>query len=187
MLINKTFADFFMTDGKEEIQFYNQKFLSWEKCITQWQIKWINLEYITWNVWPVFDVNINLENNWIQKTIKSYWVMNFWDSHFEWEIPGLFVKVNEKKYVPEIGDQIVAKINPENNYISELYLMNWKSINEINDFAKTLNLPYCSWNTITQEPEKLLQNYSNYSLFWSLVLALIIFWVLVFKLLKNKK
>ena len=42
-----------------------------------------------------------------------------------------------------------------------------------------------SW--IIQKSEKTPENNSNYALFWSLILALIIIWVLVFKLFKIKK
>ncbi len=186
-MIKKNFADFFVwyDDGLEISQ---NRGKTDKPCLIVWYIKSLNIDLIDWNASSVLDYKIwispfwNIKENfyysmWIIKTWEWNWIDNAW----------LLKKINWKSYMPQLWDNLVAKINPENNYINELFLMNWKSWNEINDFVKTLNLPYCSWNTITQELEKNPQNNSNYYLFWSLILALIIIWVLVFKLLKFKK
>lgn len=172
--------------------------------LSLWYDDWLKLDnnYSSWKnyckiSWRINELKVDIDKNseclWyfsliVNKiNIHSYWVQNWDENRNCWKEVWLYKKINWKAYIPQPWDNLVAKINPENNYISELYLMNWKSWNEINDFAKTLNLPYCSWNTITQEPEKTPQNNSNYYLYWSLILAFIIIWVLVFKLLKFKK
>ena len=176
MLINKAFADYPFSNIDWE-NFQNKFSLSKNSCLTYLKISELKSDFYGSDC-------LSLIKIWNYKiTLNNFWVTKLWINKYCWNNIWLLWSV-KNNYFPELWDQIVAKINPENNYISELYLMNWKSINEINDFAKTLNLPYCSWNSIT---EPIAQNYSNYFLSWSLTLSFIIILVLVFKLLKIKK
>ncbi len=157
-------------------------------CLINWKVNKIEAK-LNIESSCLSDFNIYIKSNQNKDfLIKSFWVeKQYLKLKNCWNEAWIYNKIENKNYNPQLWDYLVAKINPENNYISELFLMNWKSWNEINDFAKTLNLPYCSWNTITQEPEKIPQNNFNYYLFWSLILTFIIILVLVFKLLKFKK
>ncbi len=69
--------------------------------------------------------------------------------------------------------------NLTQNYNSWKLVQSWSLENSWANFSNS--------GTITQEPEKIPENNSNYYLFWSLILTFIIIWVLVFKLLKIKK
>ena len=102
-------------------------------------------------------------------------------------------------YNPQLWDKIVVKINPENNYINELFVVTEKNWKEVNDFLYTLKEPYCTWWIINTETKKEeikttseIQTKKediiniNYTFFWIILFLIIIIWVLSFKICKFK-
>ncbi len=171
MIIQQSRAEYFLSNTDNDINFYKQKISTNNPCKIIWQIKWIELKDITWNVWPVYEINLNLNNNWKNYTVKSYWVTNFWDLRFEWQIPWLYIKTDWENYNPNIWDYILAKINPKNNYIIKLFKTEWISINDLNNKIKSINIPYCKYNETNNN-----LNYNNYYIFWwTIILILLIF------------
>lgn len=187
-MIENTFADIFIwyEDG---IDISQNRGKTDTPCIKIWFIQSLEMDFLKWNASAINDYKIWVSPFWrIEKSyIYSMWI--FKNSEWNWiSYPWLLQKVNEENYIPELWDYIIAKINPENNYINELFLQNKKSINDIITFSKTLNLPECK--LVVEKNENITntsKNYQEYIFIWILVLLLIIIWVLIFKIYKLKR
>jgi hypothetical protein len=178
-----------MDSSKENIVYYNKLAMTKKPCKLIGNIKWILLEDIYWNVWPVYNINLKLNNNNNDFTIKSYWVTNYWDMRFDWQIPWLFVKINWKNYNPKVWDYLIAKVNPDNHYIIELFPTEWKSVLQMNKEIDNLGIPYCTWKQLTQDNNKSQINYFDNNLFvWLLIwIILCTIFTLIYKKIKKSK
>lgn len=127
--------------------------------------------------------------------LKNFWINSWSTWSYCWNKIWLLSNKNDY-YNPQLWDNIIVKVNSENNYINELFLMNGKTWNEITTFLNTLKEPYCSgWITNTETeikndvfaPLSPQSHIYNESIFvWVLCIFLIIIWVLNLKLYKKK-
>lgn len=167
--------------------------------LSLWYEDWLKLDnnYSTWNnyckvLWRINEIKVNIDKNseclWyfsiklknINKNIYSYWVQNWDENRNCWSEAWLYKKINWKAYNPQVWDYIIAKINPENNYINELYETKWKSINELNSIIKSINIPDC-----VQE-KNVDYGFFYYIVWWIIILILVIF-IFLKKMKKLKK
>lgn len=160
-------------------------------CKVLWRVSNLNVEAIS-NSDCINDYSINLKQLWKKEfyLIKSLWVQKWDENRNCWPNVWIFNKIEWKYYNPQIWDYILSKINTENNYINTLYKTEWKSINELNSMANSLEIPYCSWS-ITLPKNKEVYNFTpennNYIFSWIIAFLIILVLFLSYKLYKSKK
>jgi hypothetical protein len=188
-MILKTYADDYFTynDG---ITFLWRLSKTEKPCKIFWEIQGLYINDIYWNVSPIKEWNITIYKLWnkdIKYTLKTYWWTNSEDAKVN-DVPNqLLQKINWKNYSPQIWDYLIAKVNPENNYIIELFPTEWKSVNNMLDDMKSLNIPYCTRKQLIQNNDKPRIDYFNNNLYIWFLIWIVLFLVIVLLYKKFKK
>lgn len=194
-IIKKTDLEYPVLSYWEEV--YNN--FTWSKCESNYSWWVISTDDIfskdildnnSWNILKELNQKINIDspkttiikkesnlkisttNSWSNIKSNSWTIINS-----NW--PNLKEKINSWSLENSLNIINLSWSKLTQNYNSWNLVQSWSLENSWANFSNS--------GTITQEPEKIPENNSNYYLFWSLILAFIIIWVLVFKLLKFKK
>lgn len=190
-MIQKTFASVFIW-YEDWLQLSKNRWKTDIPCLKIWFIKSLEMDFIDWNASEIHDYKIWISPFWKNTESYIYSMGIFKNSQWDGiESAWLLEKIEGKNYIPELWDNIIAKINPENNYVNEIFLQNWKSLDQINDFLNTLKEPYCTWWVVKSETKKELvtnttSEYQNFT-FPIIIFLIIVIWVLIFKIYKLKK
>lgn len=138
----------------------------YSECISHYKI-WIlsfnnKTQYIAKSMW------VKKWDEWIQcwEKIWLYSLSNY-DSHELW---------SKRDYNPQIWDYIVMKLNNENSYISMIYPQDWRSIDQVDTFFQTINLPICTWSLVSwwYYENQQLSWHQIYSIWITILLGIVI-------------
>lgn len=187
-MIKTTFADINMW-YKDWILILDNLKKSDSYCKYVWRIKDLNtIHNNDSDCIKYFNITLDSLNHQKDYLIKSMWVVNWDENRNCWEEIWIYNKIDWVQYNPQLWDYLVAKINPENSYINDLYLMNDESINEINSFYNNLDLPSCESIIKAKNENSILNNLQeNYFIFSIIFILIFIIWIIIWKRLKFKK
>jgi hypothetical protein len=157
-------------------------------CIILWKISSINTQ-LNKSSDCLFDYDINIKslNNINLYHLNTFWVNKGYTNTNCWSKIWILNNLDWKNYDPKIWDIIIAKVNPEYNYIIELFPTEWKSVNNMLDDMKSLNIPYCTRKQLTKNNDKPQIDYLNNNLYIWFLIWIVLFLVVVLLYKKFKK
>lgn len=147
----------------------------WSKnCQITGQISKLDASLTESDCVSIFDIEVSSIYDSSEKhTIKSIWVDEWNEGKGCGDEIWVYNQIYGKSYNPQIWDFVTFVINPENQFINEVFLHQNKVISDIKSDAENLWVPFCS-----DIQEKNIQDINlipqNYLIWWIIFLFLII-------------